>query len=55
MDLNVYARHISTGKHIGKLKSLKSRNEKPPSLDKVLGTEVMLKILQRNKMLKKSK
>lgn len=52
MGLNEYAQHISTAQHKAKLKSLMSRNAKPPSLTETLGTEIMTQILERNKMLK---
>lgn len=53
--LSQYSQHISTAKHHARMVSIKSRNEKPPSLYKVLGSEVMTQILERNKKLKKSK
>lgn len=53
--LNLYHLHISTPNHKARMVSLRSRNEKPPSLFKILGSEVMTKIWERNKNLKKSK
>ncbi|XP_044025924.1 zinc finger protein 106 [Siniperca chuatsi] len=53
MGLNEYARHISTSQHKAKLKRLMSKNVKPLSLSKTLGTETMDRILERNKTLKK--
>ncbi|XP_056872114.1 zinc finger protein 106 isoform X1 [Takifugu flavidus] len=53
--LNLYHRHVSTPDHKARMVSVKSRNEKPPSLYKVLGSEVMTKVWERNKKLKKCK
>lgn len=54
MGLNEYEQHISTAQHKAKLNILKSRNVKPISLIKTLGTELMTQVLKRNKTLKMS-
>lgn len=53
--LSPYSQHISTPKHQTQLLSIKSRNEKPQSLYKVLGTKLMTQILERNKREKKNR
>lgn len=53
--LNLYSQHISTVKHNAEMVSIKSRNEKPPSLYKILGRKLMSQVLERNKKLKKNK
>lgn len=53
--LSPYSQHISTEKHQAQMVSIKSRNEKPRSLYKVLGMKLMTEILERNKREKKSK
>ncbi|XP_032398117.1 zinc finger protein 106 isoform X2 [Etheostoma spectabile] len=55
MDLNQYAKHISTEQHKAKLKSLIAKNIKPISLCKTLSKETMDHILKRNKTIKKEK
>ncbi|XP_073348470.1 zinc finger protein 106 [Pagrus major] len=52
MGLKQYAQHISTAQHKARLKSLMSKNAKPPSLKRILGTETLDQILERNKILK---
>ncbi|XP_070705994.1 uncharacterized protein [Pempheris klunzingeri] len=54
MGLHEYARHISTAQHKAKLQSLMSKNVKPLPLLKILSTEAMDRILERNKKLKKA-
>lgn len=52
MGLKQYAQHISTAQHKARLKSLMSKNLKPPTLKRILGTEALDQILERNKILK---
>ncbi|KAM8726084.1 zinc finger protein 106 isoform 3-T3 [Acanthopagrus schlegelii] len=52
MGLKQYAQHISTPQHKARLKSLMSKNLKPPTLKTILGTETYDQILERNKILK---
>lgn len=53
MDLNKYSEHITSDKHLAKLKSLMEAHAKPISLLKILGQERLLQIRQRNRTLRK--
>nr|XP_040017090.1 zinc finger protein 106 [Gasterosteus aculeatus aculeatus] len=53
MDLNKYSEHITSDKHLAKLKSLMEAHVKPISLLKILGQERLLQIRQRNRTLRK--
>ncbi|XP_072219027.1 zinc finger protein 106 [Leuresthes tenuis] len=53
LGLSEYSRHILTAQHKERLKSLMTKNTKPPALCKTLSTETISSILSRNKALKK--
>ncbi|KAM9704164.1 zinc finger protein 106 [Menidia menidia] len=53
LGLNEYAQHISTSQHNARLQSLMEKNAKPISLFKTLSTEIINRIMERNKALKK--
>lgn len=52
MVLDEFERHISTAQHKAKMKILKTCNEKPEPLIKILGLDLLNQLKKRNKMIR---